>query len=170
MLSKQFSISFQICSVGTTIKTKCDLLAYERGRRMYGGELSMSTALDALILKYFYILRVCIIWRIAKSWSVCKVPMKQWPKDLQKIPCVTRLESGLLKGDLITVYAEKTPQVLYLFNASRGKITDWCLEVERSTMRWERTIGSMGCWDIPLQDWWVCVSKLFKTFLYSKVE
>lgn len=53
-----------------------------------------------------------------------KVPMKQWPKDLQKIPCVTRLESGLLKGDLITVYAEKTPQLLYLFNASRGKITD----------------------------------------------
>lgn len=52
-----------------------------------------------------------------------KILTKQWPKDLQKILCVTRLEAGLLKGDLITVYMEKI-QVKCLFNASGGRITE----------------------------------------------
>lgn len=59
-MSEQLS-SFKICSVATMKKTKCDLLVYEQGRGVYGGELSLPTALDGLIPKSFYILRVCII-------------------------------------------------------------------------------------------------------------
>lgn len=53
-----------------------------------------------------------------------KIPTKQWPKDLQKITCVTRLEAGLLKGDLITVCTEETGEVKSVLNASRGRITE----------------------------------------------
>lgn len=63
-----------------------------------------------------------------------KIPTKQWPKDLQKIPCGKKLEAGLLKGDLITVYTEKIPQVKCLVNASRGRLTKsdaWKLKGEQ---------------------------------------
>lgn len=50
-----------------------------------------------------------------------------------KIACITRLESGLLKGDLITEYTENAPEVKCLFNASGGRVTEsdaWKLKGE----------------------------------------
>lgn len=53
-----------------------------------------------------------------------KIPTKQWPKDLQKVICVKRVEAGLSKGDLITVYPAETEDVKSVFNASGGRVTE----------------------------------------------
>lgn len=61
-----------------------------------------------------------------------KTSHKTVTQKLSKITHVTRLESRLLKVDLITECTEKIPEVKYLFNDLGGRIM----------MTWEVTVGN----------------------------
>lgn len=76
-----------------------------------------------MILKNLLFCECVLFDGYLKAGVYAKTPYKTAIQKHVKIPCVKRPESDLLKGDLITEYTEKIPEVKYLFNASRGNIT-----------------------------------------------